>query len=123
MYRLKEYLTKCGVSMLTLFVLLSVMLTFLTAYTKYIFAKDYSFYIEAPCDPTTMTCFVRDCGDYCPPNGLDTYRAYMIPASVFPSCTSNSCENICLSESSSYQCEEIICDSETGDECVQADDI
>jgi hypothetical protein len=113
----KEYLTKYGVRLLTVFVLFSLVFTFLTAYTKYMFAKDYEFYIEAPCDPTSETCFVRDCDDYCPPNGLDTYRAYMIPASTFPNCTDNSCSNICLEDATADQCTEILCDAEVGDSC------
>lgn len=118
----REYLPQYGVRLLTIFVLSSLVFTFLTAYTKYIFAKDYSFYIEAPCDPSTMSCFVRDCDDYCPPNGLDTYRAYMIPASIFPACTNNSCENVCLDETTTHQCEEIQCDEEAGDSCSHAEE-
>ncbi len=113
----KEYTRRWGVSILVSFVLLSLVFTYLTAYTKYIFAKDYSFYIETPCDPESMTCFVRDCDDYCPPNGLAIYRSFSIPADVFPVCTSNSCENICLNKATSHQCEEIVCDEENGDSC------
>jgi hypothetical protein len=106
-----------GLVLLSTFVFVALILISLTAYTKYIFAKDYNFYIEAPCDPTLMTCFVRDCDDYCPPNGLSTYRAYMVSASVFPDCIDNSCTNICLSGTTSSLCEEIICSTEDGDSC------
>ncbi len=96
---------------LTSFVIVSIFFVFLTAYTKYIFAKDYSFYIEGECNPTTTTCFVRDCEEYCPPNGLDTYSAYYIDASEFSSCASNDCANICKNLETAHLCEQIACDS------------
>jgi hypothetical protein len=113
----KEYSKRWGVVVLTSFVVVALLLTYLTAYTKYIFAKDYVFYIEAPCDPESMICFVRDCDDYCPPNGLSAYRSFTIQASTFASCTNNSCENICLTESTAAQCEEIICDPVADESC------
>ncbi len=103
--------------LLILFVTVSVALVFLTAFTKYFFAKDYYFYVEVPCDETTQNCFVRDCDDYCPPNGLASYKAYYIKASLFESCTDNTCANICESDSSSQLCTEIACDTENGDSC------
>ncbi len=108
-------LTKTQV--LTLFVFVSIFFVFLTAFTKFIFAKDYQFYIEGACDTTTQNCFVRDCDDYCPPNGLDTYSAYYIKASDFPSCSSNDCANICLNGATTEKCEVIECDSNAGDSC------
>jgi hypothetical protein len=113
----REYSKKWGVVILVSFVVISLTLTYLTAYTKYIFAKEYTFYIEAPCDSETMTCFTRDCEDYCPPNGLSEYRAYTIKASVFSSCTDNSCTNICQNSETAMQCEEIVCSEEDGDSC------
>lgn len=113
----KEYFSRQGVVILITFVVLSLLLTYITAYTKYIFAKDYSFYIEAPCDPESTTCFTRNCDDYCPPNGLADYRAFTIKASTFGSCTDNACSNICLNKSIAYQCEEILCDPLSGDTC------
>ncbi len=113
--------SQTGVKLLTVFIILAVIFTFLTAYTKYIFAKDYSFYIEGPCDPETMICFIRDCDDYCPPNGLAEYRSYMIPASVFPVCTDNACSNICQNKATNHQCQEISCDTEAGDSCSDTD--
>jgi hypothetical protein len=112
---LQSELTKT--QLLTSFVFISVFLVFLTAYTKFIFAKEYFFYIEAPCDTETQSCFVRDCDEYCPPNGLDTYSAYYLKASDFPSCTTNDCANICLNEITADKCEMIPCDSLAGDSC------
>jgi len=108
---------------LIVFVTISVILVFLTAFTKYYFAKDYYFYVEAPCDETSELCFVRDCDDYCPPNGLASYKAYYIKASLFDSCSNNSCTNICSSEATSNLCSEIKCDSENGDSCSVTSDI
>jgi hypothetical protein len=96
---------------LTSFVVISILFVFLTAYTKYIFAKDYSFYIEGECDPLITTCFVRDCDEYCPPNGLEIYSAYYIDASEFTSCTSNDCASICENLETAHLCEQIACDS------------
>lgn len=115
----KEYSHSWGERLIKYFVILSLILVFLTAYTKYIFAKDYYFYIESPCDPSTTKCFVRDCDDYCPPNGLETYSAYNIKASTYSSCLDNSCVNICESSESEHLCTPIACDETTGDECSQ----
>lgn len=103
--------------LLTVFVIISVFLVFLTSFVKYVFAKDYLFYIESSCDVTTQVCYVRDCEDYCPPNGISIYSAFYIKASEFPLCTTNSCANICTNESTAYKCESIECDSTNGDAC------
>jgi hypothetical protein len=101
---------------LTSFIVISLVLVFLTAFTKFIFAKDYYFYIESECDESSEICFTRDCEEYCPPNGLDTYKAYYIPASAFPQCEDNGCNNICEGDASNV-CEELECDAENGDVC------
>lgn len=96
---------------------ISVLLVLLTGYTKYIYAGDYFFIIEAPCDENSQTCFVRDCEDYCPPNELATYKTYLIKAEDFADCTENSCTNICENEETSDLCEEVICNLDNGDDC------
>lgn len=96
---------------------LSVVLVLLTAYTKYIYAKDYFFFVEAPCDTSSQTCFVRDCDDYCPPNEFEEYKTYLIKAEYFEQCTDNSCLNICEAPETSNLCEEVICNIEDGDDC------
>ena len=105
------------VSILLSITAVCVALVFLTAYSKYIFAKDYDFILEAPCNPEIEVCFVRDCDDYCPPNELDTYTIYKIPASAYESCTTNSCQNICQNPKTSGLCEKINCQIEDGDDC------
>ena len=98
--------------------MLSVLFVLFTAYTKYIYAQDYNFIIEAPCDPGEMTCFVRDCDDYCPPNELEVYRAYEIPATDYNLCTDNSCTNICQNVDTMSSCVPILCNLDNGDDCT-----
>lgn len=92
-----------------------ICLSFFSSFTRFVVAKDYNFHVEIPCVPTENNCFVRDCDDYCPPNGLESYRAFVLPAELFSECTDNTCSNICLSNST--KCSEIICSSENGDAC------
>lgn len=85
-------------------------------YKNYI-AKDYLFFLEAPCNSATNECYVRSCdieGD-CPPNNLTVYRVFQIPASQFYNCSDNSCLNICPSEA--YFCEEIKCSTQSDISC------
>lgn len=105
-------------NLLILFIAITLGVVFLSAYTRYIFAKDYTFYIEAACDPSKENCFVRDCNDYCPPNGLAIYSAYHIKASIFPTCINNDCANICQSKTNK-ECAPILCDIEAGDSCSE----
>jgi hypothetical protein len=87
-----------------------------TAY-KFLFAKDYDFVLEAPCDPSTNTCFTRDCSnpDDCPPNGLENYRIFNVKASDFGKCADNSCLNECLS--GKISCTETKCGESEEDAC------
>ncbi len=103
--------------LLTIFVFISIFLVLCCAYAKYIFAKDYIFYIEGSCNPETQSCFVRNCDEYCPPNGLDTYSAYHIQAREYLKCTSNDCASICENSVTKNVCEQITCDTGAGDSC------
>lgn len=87
-----------------------------TAY-NFLFAQNYDFYIEASCDPTTQTCFERDCSevDACPPNNLSTYRAFYIKAADFKKCADNSCLMECTN--STIPCEELMCGESPEDIC------
>lgn len=105
-----ELQTNNSSRILVTFFIVSLFFVFLTGYTKYIFAKDYTFYIETECNPEVSTCYVRSCDDYCPPNGLSTYSAYYIPAAEYKNCTSSDCKNICESSETSHLCEPIPCD-------------
>jgi hypothetical protein len=83
------------------------------AATAYIFlyAKDYYFIVEAPCDVSTQICYIRDCEgepDSCPPNGLSSYSRSLIRAVDFKRCSDNSCANEC--SVGTIACDYIQCD-------------
>ena len=98
----------------TAFIFTLIVVVSLSSYVRYIFAKEYEFHIEMPCNSKTEFCNIRDCDDYCPPNGLDEYKVYKIPALLFRSCSDNSCSNICVGTN---KCQLIKCDAESGDTC------
>lgn len=101
-----------------LVVLVATFLSLLTAYTKYVYAKDYNFLVEAPCNPDEMSCYVRDCNDYCPPNELEIYQTFLISASDYSSCTSNSCENVCENEATKNRCIPVLCEISDDNDCT-----
>lgn len=111
-----EVAVKRSVKVFLVVIAVSVFFACLTGYAKYIFAKDYYFFVEASCDNTTQTCFVRDCDDYCPPNSLETYRTFTVKAADYQQCQTNSCSNFCTIENN---CEEVLCDPQAGDECSE----
>lgn len=83
---------------------------------KYAYARNYSFFVEASCDPELMECYSRDCEiDYCPPRGLEVYTVFRMPAVVFDSCTNNECVNICAD---GHTCTEITCSEQEDISCV-----
>lgn len=81
------------------------------------YKKDYNFILEAPCDTSKNTCFVRDCnsGYGCPPNNLNKYRIFKINAGDFNLCQNNSCLNEC--ENKTISCFEIKCGDSDDDTC------
>ncbi len=99
-----------------LFALLGIIcLSFFSSFTRFVVAKDYNFHVEIPCESTGTNCYIRDCDDYCPPNGLESYRVFIMPAQLYGECDNNSCKNICLNNKDT--CEEIKCSFENGDDC------
>lgn len=94
---------------------IAVFFALLSSYTKYIYAHDYSFIIEAPCNPEQTTCFVRDCDDYCPPNELEIYTSYLISAGDYANCTDNSCANVCENVATAELCVPIECNPNEND--------
>ena len=97
---------------------LSVVGVILATGYNFLFAQNYDFYVEAPCDPATQTCFERDCSevDACPPNNLSTYRAFYIKAAQFKKCADNSCLMECTS--GAISCEEVVCGDAEEDMCT-----
>jgi hypothetical protein len=107
-------------SKLTLYLVTTTILLFLallTSFTKYIYAKDYYFFVETPCNPESEICFVRDCNDYCPPNNFSTYKTFSIKAQHFSQCSDNTCQSVCFNKQTKNLCQEIVCNHEAGDEC------
>ncbi|HVU06203.1 MAG TPA: hypothetical protein VHE10_00165 [Candidatus Paceibacterota bacterium] len=103
------------------FVLAAMVLSAIGAnfYTFY-YEKDYDFLVEAPCDASAHTCFVRECDDGdCPPNDLSSYREFHVKAADFGSCADDTCAAEC--ESGKMACEERICDTAAGDACSSAE--
>lgn len=97
------------------FLLALTAIMFLLSVGRYFVLTDYYILVEAPCDPQTQSCYIRDCDDYCPPNELAIYREFSIPAGMFKQCTDNSCLNVCLSEEG--VCGENICSDQDEIEC------
>src|SRR3989338_5881806 len=82
-----------------LFILVSAMFLAAIVNNFYIFyfKKNYDFIVEASCNPTEQTCFIRDCseGSECPPNGLEKYRSFSMKARDFEKCSNDSCLTEC----------------------------
>lgn len=93
-------------------VIILTLIVIFSSYARYLFTKDYNFLIEAPCDPATEKCQIRDCEDYCPPNELAIYKTYLVKAEHFEKCTDNTCTNICQSTQTASLCKLIPCDEE-----------
>ncbi len=104
----------------TLFTLLTLMVLSALGSSYYIFyyQKDYEFLVEASCDPSSQSCFARDCvnTDGCPPNNLSIYKVFELKASDFDSCKDTSCKMEC--ESGTLSCVEVKCGDGPDDICV-----
>lgn len=97
---------------------LSVAVVIIATGYKFLIQKDYNFLVEAECNPSTETCFHRDCTVVeCPPNHLQDYKKFSVPASDFPKCSSDSCATECANHT--ITCKEIVCDKVAGDECTR----
>lgn len=95
---------------------ISVMIIIVATANHFLIKKDYNFALETACDPLEHNCFVRDCDtDECPPNGLEYYRIFEVPAGDFETCLENDCLREC--ESGAVQCIETVCDEESGGYC------
>jgi hypothetical protein len=91
----------------------STVIAFFMSGYLYLYAENYNYQVEAPCDAEAHECYVRDCSQgECPPNDLTDYRVFLVPAAHFKNCTDNSCANVCLAPHS--PCKEMLC-SENGD--------
>lgn len=108
---------KTSVPVILWILIISVIIVLGQSIYKNYILRDYTFYVEAQCDTSANECYVRSCeveGD-CPPNNLETYRAFELPASEFQYCSDNSCLNICPSEE--HLCEELLCSDQEDVDC------
>lgn len=90
--------------------IMTVVLVIAISWHKFYYTKNYTFVLEAPCDVSSQTCFIRSCmneGDYCPPNNLQAYRVFRISAADFAKCSDNTCLAECLD--GTVQCYEEEC--------------
>jgi hypothetical protein len=104
----------------TLLTIISVFTLVAICSTAYIFLvqKEYDFVIESPCDPSTDTCFYRDCTvEECPPNGLEYYRIFSLSARDFATCADSSCLPEC--STGAVACVETLCGESEEDVCAQ----
>lgn len=78
---------------------------------KFVVTKNYDFFVEAPCDQETESCYLRDCEEEeCPPNGLESYRVWKLLARDFTRCAEDTCADECAG--GTIRCEAVACDPE-----------
>jgi hypothetical protein len=97
----------------------TVILVIGVSFYKFFWLKDYDFIVEASCDPSIESCYVRDCstpGD-CPPNELEVYKMYVISAGDFSACKDDSCLIECTN--GTIACQEVLCGESEEDECFE----
>ncbi len=100
--------------------LFSLFITFIAVIlsTAYIFfiRSDYSYFVEAACDPETTSCYYRDCSeeDACYEYQEEIYKLYEIKATEFKKCGGLACAEQC--ELGALECTEIPCEAEE-EEC------
>lgn len=110
-------LTISDKSFLSIVALLVIVTALSTAYL-FLFRQQYDVIVEAPCDPTSQTCFSRDCSvEECPDNGYETYRMFVVSAADFATCTDNTCLPEC--DDGTIVCTEIVCGESEEDVCAQ----
>lgn len=80
------------------FVALSVISVFVSAFYNFYINKNYDFMVETSCDPKKEVCFYRDCGSEdseCSPNNFFYYKKYTISAKDFSICENEDCSLAC----------------------------
>lgn len=78
--------------------LCAVIIVIVVSFYNFYYRKNYDFFIETSCDPSTEECFYRDCIhniDLCPPNNLSYYNKYTIKARDFKYCPNEDCAETC----------------------------
>jgi hypothetical protein len=86
----------------------------------FLLQKNYDFVVEAPCDPSSATCYERDCDEEeCPVNGLEQYRVYTVKAAEFAHCADETCVQEC--SQGTITCTETLCGEGEEDVCSIAE--
>lgn len=100
----------------------TVVLAFAVPVWHFLIQKDYYLLVEAPCDPTTEACFVRDCSeeDSCPIGELEYFTSYRVHAADFDSCDDITCAKACTE--GTIACEKISCSDDSDFECSVPED-
>ena len=84
----------------------------------YIVRMDYRFILEAPCDSTTQSCFVRDCSvEECGEDIPSEYRLLSVAAKDYSECTDQGCSLEC--DNGTVDCIELFCGESEEDVCTQ----
>ncbi len=95
---------------LQILLVVTVLLVIAITWHKFYFTKNFVFSLEAPCDISEQSCFIRSCmneGDYCPPNEFQAYRIFHINAGDFEKCQDDTCLQECLG--GTIACSEVYC--------------
>lgn len=93
----------------------AVVIALAFSFDRYVLREEYSFLVEAPCQ-SSSDCYTRDCDEEeCPPNELETYRLFAVPARAFDTCEDNSCANVCPGT----DCEELKCSDQEEIACME----
>jgi hypothetical protein len=106
-----------NVRLLTVF-LLCIASVLVVNYRHFFVEKNYQYLVEAPCDSSQETCFVRDCAespDECGVNTFSPYKEYYLSARDFSVCGTTACATECTM--GEIACEPIECDATAGDSC------
>jgi len=106
-----------NVWILTVF-FLCVVAALVMNYRHFFVEKNYQYLVEAPCDASQETCFVRNCTespDDCGVNTFSPYKTYYLSARDFAACGDTACANECAS--GAISCTPVMCDASIGELC------
>ncbi len=105
-------------SKLLVYIFLTLFLVALcSSFFTYLYSKDYDVVVEASCDQTKQSCYLRDCEntEECPPNNLSVYKIYQVKGYDYKACKDGTCLYEC--ENGAIQCTEILCGENRDDIC------
>lgn len=78
------------------FSLLMIAVAIFVSINKFYITKNYDFFVEVSCEEGEEGCLSRNCEiEECPPNGLEHYKEYSLPAKDFELCENEDCTELC----------------------------